>query len=144
MISGCLLNIHPSDIMFTGWLPKVSVYKICPDDPSKRIELNSYNPSQLQYFHSWGLSENFVITTHQPFTIDVWAMIMVPRVSQSGCVCLCVFDSPSRFVLKLMTAEFTIARKRTQALIVHLLQSLVISMQSISLPACCAYREALS
>jgi len=73
--TGCLLNIHPSDIMFTGWFPQVSVYKICPDDPSKRIELNSYKPSQLQYFHSWGLTENFVVTVHQPFTIDVMAMI---------------------------------------------------------------------
>jgi carotenoid cleavage dioxygenase-like enzyme len=74
--SGCLFNVHPMDIMFTGWFPKVSLYKICPDDPNKRIVLNSYRPSHIPYFHSWGLSENFVITTHQPFTINVDAMIM--------------------------------------------------------------------
>ena len=72
------------DIMFTGWFPKVSLYKICPDDPNKRIALNSYRPSHIPYFHSWGLSENFVITTHQPFTINVDAMIMVTSASYSS------------------------------------------------------------
>jgi len=75
-VSGCILNILPQMIMFTGWFPIVKLYKVCPESPNERIELNSYRPKHLPYMHSWGLTNKYVILTHQPFTINVDAMLM--------------------------------------------------------------------
>jgi len=75
---GCFYNVLPTQMMLPigGLFPKVTLFQVCPEHPTMRTEINSYRPKYMPYFHSWGITENFALFPHMPFTIDVLPMMM--------------------------------------------------------------------